>query len=234
MKYRSTGTVENYRREGIGEMSVLGTILMPLRRVGRCFFAGILVLLPFVITAAVVGWLVGRLGTMVGPGTLVGKGLRGLGFQFVADSVAAYALGWAVVLGAILLLGLFVQSRTTRFIQDRVDGFVQSLPLLGGLYGTAKQLTGMLDRRREADLEGMRVVYCRFGAAPGTLCLALLASPRPVMVEGHAYYSVLVPTAPVPVGGGLLFVPSEAVIPADMSIDTFMGVYVSMGATSGK
>ena len=60
------------------------------------------------------------------------------------------------------------------------------------------------------------------------------ASSQPVTVDGHAYYSVLVPTAPVPVGGGLLFVPEESVLPTDMSIDTFMGVYVSMGATSGK
>jgi len=36
----------------------------------------------------------------------------------------------------------------------------------------------------------------------------------------------------VPVGGSMIFVPADAVKPADMSVDTFMSVYVSMGVTA--
>jgi len=42
---------------------------------------------------------------------------------------------------------------------------------------------------------------------------------------------VIVPTAPVPFGGGLLFVPVEQVVPAGMSVDAMMSVYLSMGVS---
>jgi uncharacterized membrane protein len=43
---------------------------------------------------------------------------------------------------------------------------------------------------------------------------------------------VLVPTAPVPVGGGLLFVPEDWVTPAGLSVEAVTSVYVSMGVTA--
>ena len=39
------------------------------------------------------------------------------------------------------------------------------------------------------------------------------------------------PTAPVPIGGGLLYVPVEWVKPANMGIDKLTEIYVSMGLT---
>jgi uncharacterized membrane protein len=42
---------------------------------------------------------------------------------------------------------------------------------------------------------------------------------------------VLVPTAPVPVGGGLLYVPVEWVKPAQVGMDRVIATYVSMGMT---
>ncbi|MBF3271099.1 hypothetical protein HKW77_18430, partial [Pseudomonas aeruginosa] len=38
-------------------------------------------------------------------------------------------------------------------------------------------------------------------------------------------------TAPIPVGGGLLYVPVEWVKPAQIGMDTFTSIYVSMGIT---
>ena len=51
------------------------------------------------------------------------------------------------------------------------------------------------------------------------------------MIEGRAYRAVLVPTAPVPVGGGLLYVPVEWVRPAQVGMDRVISTYVSMGMT---
>jgi uncharacterized membrane protein len=42
---------------------------------------------------------------------------------------------------------------------------------------------------------------------------------------------VLIPSAPVPVGGSLIFVPAKSVVAADLSVDAFMSIYVSMGVT---
>ena len=108
---------------------------------------------------------------------------------------------------------------------------VNSVPLLGAVYGTAKQLVGMMEKSEDADLAGMSVVFCRFGKDPGTLFLALLPTPERFRISGADYHAVIVPTAPVPVGGGLIFVPADAIEPADISIDALMSIYVSMGVT---
>ena len=54
---------------------------------------------------------------------------------------------------------------------------------------------------------------------------ALAGSPNRMMP------SAAVPTAPIPVGGGLLYVPVEWVKPAQIGMDTFTSIYVSMGIT---
>jgi uncharacterized membrane protein len=52
------------------------------------------------------------------------------------------------------------------------------------------------------------------------------------MLGGEPYLAVLVPTAPVPVGGGLLYVPKAWVTPAEVGVDGLTSIYVSMGITS--
>ena len=61
--------------------------------------------------------------------------------------------------------------------------------------------------------------------------LGLAPSHDPVEIDGRQYFAVLVPTAPVPIGGGLLYVPVEWVKPANMGIDKLTEIYVSMGLT---
>jgi uncharacterized membrane protein len=42
----------------------------------------------------------------------------------------------------------------------------------------------------------------------------------------------LIPTAPVPIGGALIYVPTEWVRPADIGVEKLSAVYVSMGITA--
>jgi uncharacterized membrane protein len=37
---------------------------------------------------------------------------------------------------------------------------------------------------------------------------------------------------PIPMSGGLLFVPSESVRPAEISVESLMSIYVSMGVNA--
>ena len=45
---------------------------------------------------------------------------------------------------------------------------------------------------------------------------------------------MIVPTAPVPIGGGLLFAPVSWITPADIGMEALTSIYVSMGVTSGQ
>jgi len=53
-------------------------------------------------------------------------------------------------------------------------------------------------------------------------------------VGDRDYQIVIVPTAPVPFGGGLLFVPAEVVHPLELSVEGLISIYVSMGVTAGQ
>jgi uncharacterized membrane protein len=78
----------------------------------------------------------------------------------------------------------------------------------------------------------MRPVWVHFGGSGGVSALALLSSPQTVMVKEQACYAVIVPTAPVPIGGGLLYVPIDWVSPAEIGMEELTSIYVSMGVTS--
>jgi len=202
-----------------------------LRPVLRCFLAGVFAVLPLVITVMVVVWVAGIANGLLGPDALLGKALKRLGLHFASNTVMAYVIGWVFVLGVIFLLGVLVEMGAKRFLQGAVDTVANRVPFLGGVYGTARQLVGMMNKEESADLKGMSVVFCKLGAENGAALLALLPTPEVFRIGDTDYHAVLVPTAPVPVGGGLIFVPAKSVRPADLSVDAFMSIYVSMGVT---
>ena len=78
----------------------------------------------------------------------------------------------------------------------------------------------------------MSPVWCFFGGEGGAAVLGLLPMPKPIMIGDQPYHVVLVPSAPVPVGGCLVHVPVKRVKPADFGVDALMSIYVSMGVTS--
>lgn len=203
------------------------------KRLLRCFLAGAFAVLPLVVTIAIVIWLAAFLHRYLGPGTPVGRIVQALGYRFSAeDMTLAYVLGWVVVLGLVFLLGVAVEAGARRFVQSMTDALLARVPVVGSIYNTSKQLVSMLDRQDTADLKGMRVVYVTFGAEQGAGFLALLVSPQTFDVQGRACQIVIVPTAPVPFGGALLFVPADCVQEAEMSVDGLMSIYVSMGVSA--
>jgi len=197
----------------------------------QAFLAGVFAVLPLVITVAVVLWVADFVGSFLGPGAVLGQGLEQVGLSVWGDTALAYLIGWVVVLGVIFGLGVLVQTGARRLLQDRVEGAVARLPIIGGVYGTVRQLVAMMEKKDEADLKGMSVIFCSFGADSGAAFLALLPTPERFRVGEIDYHAVLVPSAPFPVGGSLIFVPVDSVRPAELSVDAFMSIYVSMGVT---
>lgn len=203
-----------------------------LKWIISCFLGGLLVVLPAVLTIGIVVWVAGFIHGLIGPGTTIGNGLRSLGLNFVTNSAAAYVIGWALVLAAVFGLGLLVNMGAKRFLQRMFDAIAKRVPLVGGLYGTSKQLVAMFDQKSETDIKAMSVVWCFFGKETGAGVLALMPSPEKFSVDGRDYHVVIIPTAPVPFGGALIFMPVESVKPAEMSVDGLMSIYVSMGITT--
>lgn len=197
------------------------------------WLAGLLVLLPLGLTLVLIAWLVGLLNRLLGPGSALGKVFAALGAPLAGDSPLAYLLGTVLLIVAVYPVGLAVQAGLKGPLERLADHTLRRIPLLGSLYDMADRVVGLLDRKQAADLRAMSPVWCFFGGAPGdsAAVLALAPSAETMRIEDREYRAILVPTAPVPIGGGLLYVPAEWVKPAHIGIDRVISTYVSMGLT---
>jgi uncharacterized membrane protein len=201
-----------------------------LRSVATTWLAGLLLLLPLALTLAVLGWALNLVNGLVGPGSFVGGLFAKLGYPFSSNPLLAYLFGTLVLAAAIYLLGLVAQMGLRGPLKSLADRTVRRVPVLGGLYNLADRFVGLLDQKQSADIGAMRPVWCFFGG-DGVATLALAPSAQTIAIEGRDYYAVLIPTAPVPFGGALLYVPAAWVRPANIGVDKLTAIYVSMGIT---
>jgi uncharacterized membrane protein len=198
----------------------------------RTFIAGLFAVLPIILTVAVIAWVGSMVDQFVGPESPIGRLLTSIGLRVVETRILAYLVGVILVLGAIYFLGLFVETGLQRRLQAFVDKSLGRIPLVGNVYALANRFVGMLDRKEQTDLKSMSPVWCFFGGEGGTAVLALMPTPEAVLLEGRRCHIVLVPTAPVPFGGALFFVPVEWVRPASFGVEGLTSIYVSMGISA--
>ena len=199
------------------------------------FLAGFFAILPIAITIAIMSWVGGILAQWAGPDSLPGRFLQFAGGKLWADSspMIASFLGWATVLVSIWLLGVLVKSATRYKAEEMFHGALGRLPLLNKIYGPVSQVVSMLKGGQD-DMQGMSVVYCEFGAEHGGGFLALQAGSSAYQFSDQKCYVIYIPTSPVPMSGGIVFVPTHKVRPVDMEIDDLMQIYFSLGVMATK
>ena len=201
------------------------------KRVTRCFVAGVLAILPLIITVAVVVWVADFLKGFLGPNTALGGFLAKVGGNYFRDFHAPYIAGWIVALAAIFAFGVLVEFGAKSLFSRTSDWLLKRIPLVGSIYSTSKQVVEMLDKKEDDAIQGMSAVFCYFGDS-GTAVLAFLVSPEKFRLDDRDYYIVIIPTAPLPFGGAMLFVPVDSTKPANMPVDGLMSIYLSMGLSA--
>lgn len=211
---------------------------MPLRRTTRhllqLFVTGLLAALPLAATVAIVGWVASLLLGWLGPDSLVGGALVFLGLGVGGSELLGYGLGMAVVAAALVLLGALVRTGIQQGASRLLNDMLSRIPLVRTVYDLSTRLVDLLRQRDREGPKSMGAVWVHFGGpqSAGVVVLGLLSAPEPVLLEGRPHLAVIVPTAPVPVGGGLLFVPQDWVRPAAVGMEALTSIYVSMGVTA--
>jgi len=201
-------------------------------RIIGIFLAGLFVLLPIAVTIIVVVWLASFLSSYAGPGSMIGRLITALGLNVFSSQTGAYLFGFLILLGAIFFLGILVESRLRPWILGGLDWLMRRIPFVSNIYDLAKRFVAIVDRTGGGDdLQSMSPVWCFFGGEGSAAVLALMPSAEPVTIGEHRYLGVLVPSAPVPIGGALIYVPEDWVMPAEGGVERLMNVYVSMGVT---
>jgi uncharacterized membrane protein len=198
----------------------------------RIFLTGLLAALPLAATVLIFVWGARVLYAWLGPGSLVGGMLIALGLGGTGSEVVGYLLGLGIVVLAIFSLGLLVQTRLRGGLARAFNSVMQRIPLVRNVYDLIRKFVDLVAQRDASGARSMSPVWLRFGGPGGAMVLGLLSSPEPVMVGGQTYLAVLVPTAPLPVGGGLIFVPADWVTPAELGMEALTSIYVSMGVTA--
>jgi uncharacterized membrane protein len=205
-----------------------------LRRLARTLVTGSVAALPLVATVLIFTWTVRFVFAWLGPDSLLGRTLADLGIAIGGSALAGYALGIALMLLAILVLGLIVERGAQAGLEAAIEGVVLRIPIVRNIYDTIDRFVAMLSRRDADGLRSMSPVWCQFGGPGGATVLGLLSSPDPVWIGGKSFRAVLVPTAPVPIGGALIYVPDEWVAPAQVGMEALTSIYVSMGVNSSQ
>lgn len=198
------------------------------------FLIGLMVLLPLALTIGLIGWVAGFFNRLMGPESIVGRVLVSLGLSLAGTRFTAYVAGAIMVLIAIYLLGLASRHGLQAPLQRLIQGMIRRIPVVGSVYDLVAKFVAMFDQNDEPALKSMTPVWCFMGGEGGMAFLALLPNPEPVQIEGQTCLGILVPSAPVPVGGFLVFVPAAWVKPATFGVEGLSSIYVSMGVTASS
>lgn len=199
----------------------------------RAFLTGLAFLGPLLLTAIMLAWVFSQLIGFVGPDSVVGHVLTAGGRLFAGDRahpLLSFAIGVLLVGGFVTMLGFLVQDRARRVLEEWVDGAIGRIPLLGNIYRPVAQLLRSMGGSKAEEMQSMGVCRVEFGG--GVETIAFLASSDTYDIGGGPARLVLIPTAPVPIGGALLLVAAHKVhVIPEMKFDDLARLYLTMGMT---
>jgi uncharacterized membrane protein len=201
------------------------------------FFTGLFIVLPGVITLAVVKWFFGTVSSFTD--TLL------FFLKYFLDPKIIYENGesgpmywyWSAL---ALLLGVAVVSAiggmTRYYLGKRLiawaDNLMLRVPILNKIYGTIKQVDEAFTSGKKSSFQ--TVVLVEYPSA-GIYSVGFITSEQTDEVDqktGKKCVCVFIPTTPIPTGGFMIFVPREKVMKLDMSVADGLKYIISIGAIS--
>jgi uncharacterized membrane protein len=197
------------------------------------FLTGLAVLLPAVITLAIMKWLFGTIASLTDlllfflPTSLTHQD-GGRGPMYWYWSLAAFALAVVLVTGVGVLTRYYIGKRMIAWL----DAAMLRLPLLNKVYVTIKQVNEAFSSGNKTAFK--TVVLVEF-PRPGMRSIGFLTSEQHDEVQRKTHEKVVcvfVPTTPNPTSGFLVLVPEDKVTKLDMSVADGIKYIISLGSVS--
>ena len=195
------------------------------------FWAGLAIVLPGVISIAVVLWLFKNVAAITDtlliflPKKLTHEEL-GQGPMYWYWSVVALLLAMFL----IGVIGLLARNYFGKRIIEWVDSGLRRVPLLNKVYGTMKQVNDAFATGSRAAFRTVVLVeYPRLGV----YSMGFITSEQHGELQAklkEKVVSVFVPTTPNPTGGFLLLLPEYEVIKLEMSVADGIKYVISLGS----
>jgi len=197
------------------------------------FFTGLAIVLPGVITLAVVKWFFGTVSSMTDlllfflPKSLTHDN-DGVGPMFWYWSVLAFLLAVIIVSTIGVLARYYFGKRMIAW----ADGLMLRVPVLNKIYGTIRQVDEAFTSGKKSSFKTVVIVeYPR----EGIYSVGFITSDQDNPIHratNETIVCVFIPTTPIPTGGFLILVPVDKVTKLDISVADGFKYIISLGALS--
>jgi uncharacterized membrane protein len=191
----------------------------------RWLLAGLLVLVPLIITVWVLNWVVGTLD----------QTLQILPAQWQPDRLLGIHIpGFGVLLALVivLLIGAIASNFMGRRLLSWWNALLGRIPIVRSIYSSVKQVSDTLfSENGNAFRKALLVQWPR----PGVWTIAFqTGTPGGDVLThlGDEYLSVYVPTTPNPTGGYFVMLKRSDCVELAMTVDEALTYVISMGVVS--
>lgn len=207
----------------------------------KYFFTGLAILLPVVVTIAVVVFLVNLLTQ-----PFLGMLYSALDSAALRDFLSSYpgapqimrAIGQVMILillfFATVLLGMFARWFFFRWLIKIGDKILHRIPIVNKVYKTTQDIINHIFRSRQRSFK--QVVMVPFPTSD-SYCVGFVSSSGPPICNASVkkdLISVFVPTTPNPTSGFLLLYPADEVRHIDMAPEDAIKFIISCGVIHSK
>ena len=186
------------------------------RIVGNKFVAGLIILIPIVITVQALWWLFSFVDESARPVVerLIGREIPGLGFVFTVV--------------VVFITGLLFSGGPLRRLLDGLEEVLEYIPLVGVVYGTLKKVfAGFADPRSREAFKRFVLARLPGRTTPGFLTGSFTLTHSDGTQQELC--TVYIPTNHLYVGD-VVVLAAEDVIETDLSVEDGISVILSAGA----
>ena len=191
------------------------TFLWIVGRFRKNFLAGMLVVVPLVLSLWILWWVFSSVDNMLQPAIshIFGKEIEGLGF--------------AIFLALIYIVGIIASNYIGKKAIHFAEAVLRRVPVFRQLYIGAKQVVEGFSGAGVNKAAFREVVFIEF-PRPGMTTIAFVTN---ILRDKHGkkYYGLYVPTAPVPTSGYFEIATEEQVIHTNITIDEGIKIVISSG-----
>lgn len=185
----------------------------------RIFLNGLIVVVPILLTLALLAWLLEKV-----------EGFFGYLIQHLFGP-KYYFPGLGILMGLVLVfvVGIFMKAWTVKKLHAKGEQWLQRIPLIKTLYGSLRDLMSFFsDGKRKAGKKVVRVIWGECA------CIGLVTREEfdhlPCGLAEEGEIAVYVPMS-YQLGGFTLLVKRNQVVPLDMTVEQAMRFAVTAGMT---
>jgi len=197
------------------------------------FLTGLAVVLPMVLSVAIVVWLFGTVANITDtllyflPRSLTHRD-EGNGPMYWYWSITAFLLAMMLIAG----IGRLARNYIGRQLIEMLDSLMARVPLVNKIYSTIKQVNEAFSLGKKGAFNTVALIEF---PRRGLYSIGFITGEQHEEIQAKTREHVLcvfIPTTPNPTSGYLVLVPEEQVTKLEMSVENAIRFIISLGSVS--